>query len=138
MNVIAHGIDLVETSRIAEMLDEHGGRFVERCFTPSERAYADDGTRRRAERYAARFAAKEAVLKAIGTGWRDGISWQDVEVRRSPMGEPSIVLTGKCAEVASGLGIIDWRCSLSHTDMYAVASVIALGAPEGSATGGSA
>jgi phosphopantetheinyl transferase (holo-ACP synthase) len=54
------------------------------------------------------------------------------------MGEPSIVLTGKCAEVATGLGIIDWRCSLSHTDMYAVASVIALGAPEGSATGGSA
>jgi len=128
MNVIAHGIDLVETARIAEMLDEHGGRFVERCFTPSERAYADDGSRRRAERYAARFAAKEAVLKAIGTGWRDGISWQDVEVKRSPMGEPSLVLSGKCAEVATSLGIVDWRVSLSHTDLYAVASVIALGA----------
>jgi holo-[acyl-carrier protein] synthase len=127
MNVIAHGIDLVETSRIAEMLSEHGGRFVERCFTQSERAYADDGARRRAERYAARFAAKEAVLKAIGTGWRDGISWQDVEVRRSPMGEPSIALTGKCAAIATELGILDWRCSLSHTDLYAIASVIALG-----------
>lgn len=128
MNVIAHGIDLVETARIAEMLDEHGGRFVERCFTARERAYADDGARRRAERYAARFAAKEAVLKAIGTGWRDGISWHDVEVKRSTMGEPSIALTGRCAEVASERGIVDWRLSLSHTDLYAIASVIALGA----------
>lgn len=128
MNVIAHGIDLVETARIAEMLDEHGGRFVERCFTTGERTYADHGSRRRAERYAVRFAAKEAVLKAIGTGWRDGISWQDVEVLRSPMGVPSVALTGKCAEVAASLGITDWRLSLSHTDLYAIASVIALGA----------
>ena len=137
MNVIAHGIDLVETARIAEMLDEHGGRFVERCFTQTERAYADDGSRRRAERYAVRFAAKEAVMKAIGTGWRDGISWQEVEVRRSPIGEPSISLSGKCAEIASERGIIDWRLSLSHTDLYAIASVIALGNP-GDSDGGRA
>lgn len=129
MRIIGHGIDIVENSRIAALLEAHGHLFLHRCFTPSEQAYAEAGKRRRVERYAARFAAKEAVLKAIGTGWRDGISWKDVEVLKMPSGEPRILLTGRCAEYARERGVTEWRASLSHTDHYAMASVLAC-APE--------
>ncbi len=121
--MIAHGVDIVEIARIASMLDEHGGRFVERCFTEVERSYADSGKRLRAERYAVRFACKEAVFKAIGTGWRNGISWRDVEVRRLPSGQPRIAVVGRTAEIARELGIQRWLVSLSHTDRIALASV---------------
>ncbi|MEC9372890.1 MAG: holo-ACP synthase [Planctomycetota bacterium] len=131
--VISHGVDLVEVARIQRMLGDHPERFAERCFTPSERAYCDEGDRRRAERYAARFAAKEAVMKALGTGWRDGMAWTDIEVRRQPSGAPVLFVTGRAAEIASGLGIRRRLISLSHTDGHAFASVIALGAaPPGS------
>jgi holo-[acyl-carrier protein] synthase len=127
MNVVAHGIDVVEIGRIAAMLREHGDRFVERCFTQSEREYADSGKKRRIERYAVRFACKEAVFKALGTGWRSGIGWRDVAVVREPTGQPRIELAGQCAELAAKIGIMDWRVSLSHTDTIAYASVIAIG-----------
>ena len=112
--VIGHGIDLVDIDRIAEMLERHGDRFTERCFTAGERAYADAGKRRRAERYAARFACKEAVLKALGTGWRDGISWTDVAVVHEPSGRPVVELSGRCRELALARGWLRWFVSLSH------------------------
>jgi holo-[acyl-carrier protein] synthase len=127
MTVVAHGVDLVEVARIAEMLDTHGDRFPSRCFTATERAYADSASGLRAQRYAARFAAKEAVLKALGTGWRDGISWQDIEVSRLPSGRPALRLRGRCAEIAAGLRISSWHLSLSHTAGSAIASVLGCG-----------
>jgi len=127
MRVLSHGIDIIEIDRIAAMLREHGERFVTRCFTDAERAYADAAVKRRSERYAARFAAKEAVLKALGTGWRNGIGWQDIGVVHEPSGQPRIVLSGRCAAIARQLGIAQWHLSLSHTQTIAVASVIACG-----------
>jgi holo-[acyl-carrier protein] synthase len=127
MQVLAHGIDIVEVSRIAEMVREHGERFLDRCFTPAERAYSESG-KRSDERLAARFAAKEAVLKALGTGWRSGIAWTDVEVVSLPTGQPEIRLHAKAAEIATELGIGRWLLSMSHTAEYAAASAIGLGA----------
>ncbi len=127
MNVIAHGIDIVQVPRIAKMLAEHGDQFLERCFTPEERAYASDH-RRRDEHLAARFAAKEATLKALSTGLTEGISWTDIGVHRLPSGQPTLVLTGRAAEVAKAKGIASFLVSLSHTDDVAMASVIGLGA----------
>jgi holo-[acyl-carrier protein] synthase len=124
---IAHGIDLVEVHRITELLDRHGERFLSRCFTDAEQAYAEESGKRRDERYAARFAAKEAVLKAIGTGWRDGIAWTDVEVIRYPSGQPAARLTGLAQQFAEDRGITSWLLSLSHTHTHAIASAIALG-----------
>ncbi len=127
--ILGHGVDLVENARIARLLDDHGERFAERVFTESERAYADAGDRRRVERYAARFAAKEAAFKALGTGWRSGLSWQDIEVERNPLGQPTLVLRGGCAGRAASMGVTGWLVSLSHTDTHAIASVIATGDP---------
>ena len=128
MRIIGHGVDIVEVARIATMLEAHGQRFVTRCFTEAEAVYAEAAHRRRAERYAVRFACKEAVMKALGTGWRDGIAWRQIEVRREPSGRPSLVLTGRCAELADDLGIVQWHVSLSHTDTNAIASVLGCGA----------
>jgi holo-[acyl-carrier protein] synthase len=125
MEIIGHGVDVVSIARIAQMLSEHGERFVERCFTDAERDYANAGPRRRAERLAVRFACKEAVMKALGTGWRSGISWRDIEVLRRPSGQPKLVLTGRCAELAAQMRIARWHVSMSHSDELAMASVIA-------------
>ncbi len=127
MPVIAHGVDLVDIVRIEAMLSEHGRRFVQRCFTDGEQRYADASRRLRAQRYAARFACKEAVLKALGTGWRDSISWRDIEVTRQPSGSPRLVLAGRCAELAAQLNIAQWHVTLTHTPLCAMASVIASG-----------
>lgn len=127
MAVLRHGIDLVDVGRIEAMLREHGERFIQRCFTAEERAYADAARRRRAERYAVRFACKEAVLKALGTGLRGGIRWRDIEVTHDDLGRPGLVLSGRCAELAGELGIDQWEVSLSHTDTCAVASVVGSG-----------
>ena len=127
MCIIGHGIDVVDVARIKAMLADHGQHFTERCFTAGERGYADDSQKRRAERYAARFAAKEAVLKALGTGLRDGISWREMEIAIEPSGRPVLHVTGRCAELARQRGITTWQVSLSHTDRTAVASVIGCG-----------
>ncbi len=124
MQIIGHGIDLVETARVARLLDQHGQRFLARCFTPAEVEYAC-AKKRVVEHLAARFAAKEAILKALGTGWRDGIAWTDMEVRRHPSGQPTVHLTGRCREIERQLGIGRWVVSLTHTRNYAAASVIA-------------
>jgi holo-[acyl-carrier protein] synthase len=126
MRIIGHGIDLVEVSRVAHLLEAHGDRFIERCFTPGEREYAEQSVQRRAEHYAVRFAAKEAILKALGTGWRHGISWTEMEVVRHPSGQPGVCLTGRCAQIAQEGGVGDWLLSLSHTAQFAIGSAIAL------------
>jgi holo-[acyl-carrier protein] synthase len=123
MHAVAHGIDAVEVARIARMRAEHGDRFMARCFTTAETAYAE-ASRRRDEHLAARFAAKEAVLKALGTGWRSGIAWTDVEVASLPSGAPEIRLRGRAAEIAAEQGIARWLVSLTHTEQLAMASVI--------------
>jgi holo-[acyl-carrier protein] synthase len=127
MHALVHGIDLVDVDRIARLMDEHGARFLERVFTEAERAYALDAPKTRDERLAARFAAKEAVLKALGTGWRGGIAWTDVEVTRSASGEPGVRLSGRAAEVAAERGVASWLLSLTHTSGFASASAIGLG-----------
>jgi holo-[acyl-carrier protein] synthase len=132
MQIIAHGVDLVDIDRIEAMLAEHGQRFTERCFTEREQRYADASHRQRAQRYAARFACKEAVLKALGTGWRDGIAWRDIEVTRQPSGTPRLVLAGRCAQLAREQQIAEWHVTLSHTRLGAMASVIACGGTEDS------
>jgi holo-[acyl-carrier protein] synthase len=126
MPILGHGIDLTEVDRIDEMLAEHGDRFVQRCFTPREIADAGDGPRR-VEHLAARFAAKEAALKALGTGWAQGVGWTDVAVHRAESGKPELVVTGRAADVAVERGITRWHVSLTHTKDHAVASVIAEG-----------
>ena len=94
------GVDIAETSRIEQSLQRHGERFTQKIFTPAEIVYCEK-FKNRAERYAARFAAKEAAFKALGTGWREGIRWLDVEVVHQPSGKPELVLTGRAQEVGS-------------------------------------
>ncbi|HXE51738.1 MAG TPA: holo-ACP synthase [Tepidisphaeraceae bacterium] len=126
MPIVGHGIDIVETSRIRQLVEEHGQRFLDRCFTPLEQRYCDRNTKRRFEHLAGRFAAKEAVLKVLGTGWRGGIAWTDIEVRPEPSGQPKITLTGECLRIASELGISRWHVSISHIETHATASAIGL------------
>jgi len=126
MRIIGHGIDLVPVSRIAEMLAEHGERFLERCFSPAEQAYMASSPKHR-EHLAARFAAKEAAMKALGTGLADGVSWLDFEVSNNPAGKPALRVAGRAAAIAAERGISRWWISLSHTADAAMASVIAEG-----------
>ena len=121
--IFGTGVDIAETSRIERSLERHGERFAKRVFTPAEIAYCDK-FKNRAERYAARFAAKEAAFKALGTGWRDGIRWLDVEVIHQPSGKPELVLTGRALEVAGELRVVRMAVSISHSDHYVVAQVI--------------
>lgn len=124
--IIGHGVDIIEISRIARSLDRHEEAFLTKCFTQREIDDAGSSTRR-AEHLAARFAAKEAALKAIGTGWSQGIGWTDVETVRLDSGKPELCVTGKAKEIADSMGIDRWFISLSHTGSDAIASVIAEG-----------
>jgi len=127
MRIIGHGLDLVETARVKRMLDEHGQRFLDRCFTPGEQAYAARNTSRHIEHLAGRFAAKEAILKVLGTGWSGGIKWTDAEVVRQPSGQPTVKLHGEAAAVAAKLGVEQWMLSISHISTHSVASAIGIG-----------
>lgn len=126
MPIVGHGIDIVETSRIAKMLEEHGQRFLDRCFTPDEQAYCARNAKRQIEALAGRFAAKEAVLKVLGTGWRGKIAWTDIEILPEPSGQPRIRLWGECQRIAEELGIKHWHVSISHISTHATASAIGL------------
>jgi len=123
MRIIGHGIDLVEISRIEQLIKQHETRFLTRCFTPAEVGYAQN-KRRAAEHFAGRFAAKEAILKAPGKGWGGGIAWTDAEVLRLASGAPVVRLHGRCEQVANEMGIGQWWISISHTRLYATASAI--------------
>jgi holo-[acyl-carrier protein] synthase len=124
--VVSCGVDICETARIARMIEDHGENFLKRTFTPQELAYAI-GRNREVEHLSARFAAKEAVLKALGTGWSAGVSWLDVSVSTLPSGEPSVTVAGRAAEVARAKGIARFHISLSHSSAFAVAMVVAEG-----------
>jgi holo-[acyl-carrier protein] synthase len=122
--IVGTGVDLCEISRMRKaILSQHGRRLVERVYTPREIAYAERRANRY-ERYAARFAAKEAGMKALGTGWRGGIAWQDLEVVNQPSGRPTLVFHGKAAERAEKLGVRNVSLSLTHTAEQAMAMVI--------------
>jgi len=125
MEIIAHGIDLVDFPRIEEMIERHGDRFVDRVFTAAEQEYAN-AHRNSVEKYAGRFAAKEAVLKLVGTGWRGRIAWTDVEVVNSPSGQPEVRLSGEVKGIAEKLGIRQISISITHTANFAIASAVAL------------
>lgn len=126
MPIIGHGIDIVETSRIRALVENHGPHFLDRVFTPNEQGYCALNPKRYYEHLAGRFAAKEAVLKVLGTGWRGGIAWTDVEVVKEISGQPRIVLTGECQRIARELGIMAWHVSISHIETHATASAIGL------------
>jgi holo-[acyl-carrier protein] synthase len=126
MSIVGHGIDIVETARIEKLVGEHGQHFLDRCFTLDEQTYCARNPRRRYEHLAGRFAAKEAVLKVLGTGWRGGIAWTDIEVCKEPSGQPRIRLTGECLRIADQLGIRHWHLSISHIETHATASAIGL------------
>lgn len=128
MPIVGHGVDLVPVARIASLRERHGDRFLERVFTPAERAYAGERPKRADEHLAARFAAKEATLKALGTGLTGGIRWTDIGVRRDPGGPPELVLEGEARRAARQLGASRWWVSLSHAGGVATASVLAEGA----------
>lgn len=121
--IVGTGIDIVEVPRIAGAIKRHGERFIRRVFTDAEILYCDSKTNR-VERYAARFAAKEAGMKAIGTGWKRGVTWRDLEVRREAGGRPTLGFSGKAAEFAARLGVRRASLSLSHTVEHAIAQVI--------------
>lgn len=121
--IVGTGIDMAEVPRIAQSIERFGERFLNRIFTPGERKYCDSKANR-IERYAARFAAKEAAMKAIGTGWNYGVTFRDIEVVRQPGGRPTISFHGKAAEFARNLGAERTALSLSHTAQYAIAEVI--------------
>ena len=127
MSIIGHGIDLVETSRIRQLHEQHGRHFLDRIFTSAEQEYCSANPKRYFEHLAGRFAAKEAVLKVLGTGWRGGISWTDIEISKNPSGQPGVVLSGECAKIARKLGITQWQLSLSHIETHATASAIGIG-----------
>jgi holo-[acyl-carrier protein] synthase len=125
MSIIAHGIDLVETGRVAGMVKEHGERFLQRVFTPAELAYARS-TRDETEKLSGRFAAKEAILKLVGTGWRGKIAWTDIEVINNEMGQPVVTLSGEVAKIAADMGISQISISITHTANFAIASAVAV------------
>jgi holo-[acyl-carrier protein] synthase len=125
MAVVSHGIDLVDCGRLAAAIDRHGQRFLRRVFTPDELAYCL-GRKREVEHLAGRFATKEAVLKVLGTGWRNGICWTDVEVTNDPSGRPRVTLRGRCRQIADEIGLTEILVSISHIDTHAIGSAIGL------------
>lgn len=121
--IIGTGIDVAEPGRLEAAVKRRGRRFLERVFTPKEIAYCERH-RNRWERYAARFAAKEAAFKALGTGWRRGVQWRDVEVTNAPSGRPTLTLSGQAAEVARAAGVRNISLSITHTPQFVLAQVI--------------
>ena len=121
--IVGIGIDISEPHRLEEAVERYGRRFLERIFTPREIVYCDR-KRNKWERYAARFAAKEAAFKALGTGWRRGVRWQEAEVVNQPSGKPTLELTGKAREFAQRLGVKAISLSLTHSTQFALAQVI--------------
>ncbi len=126
MATLAHGIDLVDFGRIEQMLQRHDRRFLDRVFTVREQADAA-AVKNRIEKLAGRFAAKEAVMKLIGTGWRDGVAWTDIEVVNNTLGRPEVAISGKVKELAEAMNIGPITLSITHTGNVAMASAVAMG-----------
>jgi len=127
MFIIAHGVDLVRCERIERVWREHGARFLERIYTPAEREYCL-GHRTAVVQLSGRFAAKEAVMKVLGTGWRGGMRWTDIEILPDALGRPVVRLHGETLQMANRARIDQVLLSISHTDEHALASAIGVGA----------
>ena len=123
MSILGHGIDLVECSRIAGILERHRKRFLDRVLTPAEKQRAGQ-FRDSIPFIAGRWAAKEAILKMIGTGWRGRIAWTDMEILPDELGKPSVTLTGETSRIANEKGITRILLSITHTEHQASASAI--------------
>jgi len=121
--IVGLGIDIAEIDRIETAIRRYGDHFLRRLFTPAEIEYCERH-RNRYERYAGRFAVKEAAMKALGTGWRHGVRWVDIEVTREPAGKPTLRLAGRAAEFASQLGVRHITVSITHSGNTALAEVI--------------
>jgi holo-[acyl-carrier protein] synthase len=121
--IVSIGIDIIEVARVREVLSR-SPRFVERVFTLAERAYCDGRGVVAAQHYAARFAAKEAALKALQTGWSGGITWQDVEVAARTSGAPYLILSGEALRLFEESGATAVHLSISHTSEHAIAQVV--------------
>jgi holo-[acyl-carrier protein] synthase len=125
MEIVGIGTDIVECLRIGRMIEQHGELFLRRVYTDREIRYCN-ARKRSIEHFAGRWAAKEAILKALGTGWRRGLSWTDVEVRNEPGGKPVVHLGGAAKDLAQSLRVSDILISLSHSRAYATAYALAL------------
>ncbi len=128
-HIIGIGTDIIECLRIAQMIERHGELFINRVYTPLEIQYCQS-RKQSTQHYAGRWAAKEAILKAIGTGWRKGISWRDIEVRNEPGGRPVVAMRGGARDVVEQLGITQMLISISHCRSHATAYAVAQGVEE--------
>lgn len=125
MNIFGIGIDIVETARIENSIDRFGDRFLDRVFTRLEKDYCGKMARP-ANHYAGRFAAKEAVVKALGTGIGEHANWTDLEIKNGRSGRPTVLLSGPAAKFAAQNGIVTVHMSLSHAHDYATAHAVAV------------
>jgi len=130
MNILGIGTDIVECLRIAQMIERHGELFIDRVYTASEIAYCRS-RKQATQHFAGRWAAKEAILKALGTGWRRGISWRDIEVRNNEGGRPSVALCGGARDVVEQIGVGEVLVTISHCRSHATAFAIALARQRG-------
>jgi holo-[acyl-carrier protein] synthase len=117
------GVDITEVDRIKAAIERYGETFLRRLYTARERDYCEQ-FKNKYERYAGRFAAKEAAMKALGTGWRRGVRWVDLEVVREKGGRPALALSGEAARIAAKLGVKHIALSITHTETQALAQVI--------------
>lgn len=129
MKIAGIGTDIVECLRIAQMIERHGELFLTRVYTPREIEYCSS-RKSATQHYAGRWAAKEAVLKAMGTGWAKGISWRDIEIRTDEGGRPSILLGGAAREICEQRGVRDMLISISHCRSHATAYALAVGSDD--------
>ena len=121
--IIGMGVDLAEVDRIKAAIERHGESFLRRLYTAGEREYCER-FKNKYERFAGRFAAKEAAMKALGTGWRRGVRWVDLEVVREASGRPTLALAGEAGKIAAQLGVKNIALSITHTESQALAQVI--------------
>jgi len=128
--IIGLGTDITECLRIARMIDRHGELFIDRVYTAEEIKYCQS-RKQATQHFTGRWAAKEAILKALGTGWRKGISWRDIEIRNEMSGKPVVAVRGGVKEVVERLGIAEIHVSISHCRTHATATAIAVGKSKG-------
>jgi holo-[acyl-carrier protein] synthase len=121
--IVGLGVDIAEVARLKTAIERRGQSFLRRIFTPAEIAYCER-FKNKFERYAGRFAAKEAAMKALGTGWRGGVRWVDLEVVREASGRPTMAISGQARKIAERLGVNRIVLSITHTETQALAQVI--------------
>ena len=124
--VIGIGTEITECLRIARMIERHGELFIDRVYTTEEIRYCQN-RKQTTQHFTGRWAAKEAILKALGTGWRKGISWRDIEIRNEPGGRPVVAVRGGVKDAVEQLGVVEIQVSISHCRTHATATAIALG-----------